>query len=210
MGLLVGCWPGTNSIRWSTSHLGGKPLGRSSGNTSLNSLITVLASLLIGALLSAICSCGTCTNARYNASPCCASRLNCRADTNSTTGVSVLLANGNSHCLPLLFTDMLYDVQLTLGLCLCNHGIPSITSYPTNGIIANSTLSVSPPMLITHTTYDVTACCLPSANHTVLLPSQGLLCILYLLTYASLMKSPVQPLSTIITAPHLLTDPARV
>src|ERR1700692_3507539 len=116
-------------MRWSTSRLGGRPLGRSSGNTSLNSLITVLASLLIVALLSVVCSAGDCINTRYNSSPCCASRLNCRADTNSTTGVSVLLANGNSHCLPLLFTDILYDVQLTLGLSLCNHGIPSITLY---------------------------------------------------------------------------------
>src|SRR6201991_5277151 len=133
VGRLGGAWPGTRSMRWSMSRLGGNPLGKSSGNTSLNSLIMALALSDMGSLLSLLVLAPGVTSARYNCSPFCTSRLICSADTTSMLVLLCSLIGGNTRGLPLYSTVTVPVLQLICGLCRCNHVVPNIISWPING-----------------------------------------------------------------------------
>src|SRR5260370_39734846 len=99
-------------------------------------------------------------------------------------GVLFSMYCGSTYCVPLLSIVTMPVLQLMVRLRRFNHGVPTITSYPANGMIANSTLSIRPPKLITHSTYIVTVCWRSSAKHTVLLLAYDLLPNLCLLTNA--------------------------
>src|ERR1700692_2496475 len=116
VGRLGGAWPGTRSMRWSISRLGGTPLGKSSGKTSLNSLIMALALSDMDSLLSLLVLAAGVTSARYSCSPFCTSRLICSADTTSMLLLLRSLIGGNTQGSPWYSTVTVPVLHLMCGL----------------------------------------------------------------------------------------------